>query len=88
MKLQDTTLELWRHRAQSGNMEQAFKYWTTAPSAGSHQAIHTLLVLFNNSLLSRDTIDSCLTAYNNSCAEMRSEGENFIRAFFNGDVQC
>ena len=71
--------------AQSGNMEQAFKYWTTAASAGSHQAIHTLLVLFNNSLLSRDTIDSCLTAYNNSYAEMRSEArENFIRAFIKG----
>ena len=75
--------------AKSGNMERAFKYWTTAASAGSHQAIHTLLVLFNTSLLSRDTIDSCFTAYNNSCAEMRSEArENFIRAIIIGDVQC
>jgi hypothetical protein len=31
---------------------------------------------FESGLVSRDSIDSTLTAYNNSCAEMRSEARD------------
>ena len=62
--------------AQSGNMERAVKHWTIAASAGSYHAMHNLLVEFEDGIISRDTIDSTLTAYNNSCAEMRSEARD------------
>ena len=59
--------------AQSGNMGQAVKHWTIAASAGDCNAMQCLLIAFSQGLTSRATIDATLTAYNTSCAEMRSE---------------
>jgi hypothetical protein len=68
--------------AQSGNMERAIKHWTIAASAGDHNAMHQLTILFQHGALSRDQIDSFLIAYNDSCAEMRSEArDTYIRTF-------
>jgi TPR repeat protein len=61
---------------ESGNKEQAVKHWIIAASAGNCTAMHTLLVVFGQCVLSRESIDSTLTAYNNSCAEMRSEARD------------
>ena len=60
----------------SGNTERAVKHWIIAASAGSFSAMHNLLVAFNEGLVSRESIDSTLTAYNNSCAEMRSKARD------------
>ena len=56
----------------SGNMGQAVKHWTIAASAGYYTAMHYLLFVFNQGHVSRET----LTAYNNFCAEMRSEARD------------
>ena len=67
---------------QSGNVERAVKHWTIAASAGNYLAMDNLLVAFNHGSTSRATIDSTLTAYNTSCAEMRSEARDAaIRAY-------
>jgi TPR repeat protein len=61
-----------------GNMEQAIKHWTIAASAGHFIAMHEMRVLFKQGLVSRKSIDSTLAAYNNSCAEMRSEARDVV----------
>jgi TPR repeat protein len=64
----------------SGNMERAIKHWTIAAPAGCYHAMHHLRIAFEKGQLSRESIDSTLTAYNNSCVEMRSEARDaFIR---------
>jgi TPR repeat protein len=64
----------------SGNMEQAVKHLTIAASAGHHEAMNFLIEFFEKGHISRESIDSTLTAYNNSCAKMRSEARDaFIR---------
>jgi tetratricopeptide (TPR) repeat protein len=60
----------------SGNVEQAVKHWMISASAGNHYAVHNLRIVFKQGLVSRDEINSTLTAYNNSCAEMRSEARD------------
>ena len=69
--------EIARHNgcmeANAGNMERAVKHWTIAASAGDYDALHEMRVLFEEGSVCRESIDSILTAYNNSCAEMRSE---------------
>jgi TPR repeat protein len=60
----------------SGHNERAVKHWMIAASAGDYDAMHNMLVAFNNGVVSRESIDSILTAYNNSCAEMRSEARD------------
>jgi hypothetical protein len=68
--------------AQSGNTGRAVKHLKIAASAGDYYAMHNLLVAFNHGSTSRATIDSTLTAYNTSCAEMRSEARDAaIRAY-------
>jgi TPR repeat protein len=68
--------------AQSRNIERAVKHWMISASAGHHEAMNNLLITFKQGLVSRNAMDSTLTAYNNSCAEMRSEArDNFIRLF-------
>jgi TPR repeat protein len=62
--------------AQSGNMGRAVKHWMIAASGGKYNAMQCLLIAFNHGSTSRATIDSTLTAYNNSCAEMRSEARD------------
>jgi TPR repeat protein len=59
-----------------GNVERAVKHWTIAASVGHYDAMNNLLIAFNKGLVSRDTMDSTLTAYNNACAEMRSEARD------------
>ena len=49
------------------------KHWTIAASAGHCNAMKNLLIAFNQGSTSRATIDATLIAYNNSCAEMRSD---------------
>jgi TPR repeat protein len=61
---------------ESGNMELALKHWAIAASAGDYDSMDYLLGAFNEGLVSRDAIDSALTAYNNSCAEVRSEARD------------
>jgi TPR repeat protein len=60
----------------SGNMERAIKHWTIAASAGDYDAIHQLITSFKKGHVSRETINSTFEAYNNSCAEMRSEARD------------
>jgi hypothetical protein len=61
---------------KSGNMERAIKHWTIAASAGDYDAMQQLRTFFEKSAISRESIDSTLAAYNNSCAEMRSEARD------------
>ena len=60
----------------SGNMERAVKHWTIAASVGNYKAMHALITCFQKGYVSRESIDSTLAAYNNSCAEMRSEARD------------
>jgi TPR repeat protein len=59
--------------ADYGNIERAIKHWTIAASAGNYTSMYNLLVALERGYVSRESIDSTLAAYNNSCAEMRSE---------------
>ena len=69
---------------ESGNMERAVRHLTIGAYAGCFRAMHSLQTLFEHRLVSRDEIDSTLTAYNNSCADMRSEArDKAIRLFTN-----
>jgi len=62
---------------QSGNMGRAVKHWTIAASTGNHAAMKNILVNFKQGHgVSRDALNSTLTAYNNYCAEMRSEARD------------
>jgi TPR repeat protein len=62
--------------AESGNIERAVKHWMIAASAGHYDAMHELRELFKQGIISRESIDSTLAAYNNSCAEFRSEARD------------
>jgi hypothetical protein len=53
------------------NLERSIKHLTIAASAGEYHAMQSLIVFFDKGCVSRDAINSVLTAYNNSCAEMR-----------------
>ena len=69
---------------KSGNVERAVKHWTIAASAGHHTAMQSLIASFERGFVSRDAIDLTLTAYNNSCAEMRSKArENYTQLSMN-----
>ena len=60
----------------SGNKERAVKHWTIAASAGYYQSMQYLKTFFEKGIINRESIKSTLTAYNNSCAEMRSEARD------------
>jgi hypothetical protein len=62
--------------SQSGNMERAVKHWTISAFAGQYNAMHHLRISFGKGFVSRESIDAILIAYNNSCAEMRSEARD------------
>jgi TPR repeat protein len=67
---------------ESGNMERAMKHWKIAASAGDYTAMHKLRTFFKQGRVSRESIDSTLDAYNNSCAEVRSEARDaYMRRF-------
>ena len=73
--------ELARHNvgtieSNSGNMERAVKHWMISASAGEYHSMQVLIILFEQGVVSRDSIDSTLTSYNNSCAELRSEARD------------
>jgi hypothetical protein len=57
-------------------MERAVKHWTIAASAGDYIAMHHLRICYEKGSVCRESIDSILTAYNSSCAEMRSEARD------------
>jgi hypothetical protein len=59
--------------AESGNMERAHKHWTIAASAGHYIAMIELKLSFEQKVWS---VGNELTAYNYSCAEMRSEARD------------
>jgi TPR repeat protein len=61
---------------QSGNMERAIKHLTISASAGCYRSIQHLKICFEKGVVSRESIDSILEAYNNSCAGMRSEARD------------
>jgi len=78
----------------SGNIERATKHWTIAASAGNYIAMHELRAFFEREggnfygkhIVSRESFDSTLEAYNDSCVEMRSEARDvFIRVML-GDL--
>jgi hypothetical protein len=60
----------------NGNMERAIKHCIIAASAGDFEAMHELRTFFEGGAVSRKSIDSTLTAYNNSCAKMRSKARD------------
>ena len=61
-------------------MQRAMKHWIIAASAGEFDAMHTLIKAFERGITSRESINSTLIAYNNSCAEMRSKARDaYIR---------
>jgi TPR repeat protein len=68
--------------AQSGNMERAVNHFKIAASAGNHHAMNNLLIAFNKGLVPQDEIESALTSYNNSCAEMRSKARDGILVMY------
>ena len=77
---------LGRIEANTGNFERAFKHWTIAASAGCFDSMHALIVFYEKGLVlgysfvSRESLDSILATYNNSCAEMRSDARDaYIR---------
>jgi TPR repeat protein len=68
------------------NMERAIKHWSIAASAGCYDAMNQLRILFELGAVSRESIDSTLAAYNNSCAEFRSEARDaFIQSMLETD---
>jgi hypothetical protein len=60
----------------SGNAERTVKHWMIAASSGCYTAMHALKTFFEEGFMPRDAIESILTAYNASCAEMRSEARD------------
>ena len=59
------------------------KHWTIAASAGESNAMHELRMEFGKGAVSRESLDSTLSAYNNSCVEMRSKARDmYIRRFY------
>jgi TPR repeat protein len=60
----------------AGNVERAVKHWTIGASTGDYDSMNQLRRYFKEGLVSRESIDSILAAYNNSCAEMRSEARD------------
>ena len=59
-------------------MERAMKHWIIAASAIFFCTMHHLITGFEKGFISRESIDSTLAAYNDSCAEMRSEARDSI----------
>jgi TPR repeat protein len=81
---EEARCKLGTMEAQSGNMERAVKHWMIAASAGDYNAMRNLIEVIEMGYVSRDEFDSTLTAYNTSCAEMRSEARDaFIRMTVN-----
>jgi TPR repeat protein len=54
---------------ESGNMERAVKHCTISASAGCYSAMYVMITLVKKGYVSRESIDSTLAAYNNSCVK-------------------
>ena len=78
---EDVRYHLGQKEVMSGNMEQAVKHFTIGASAGCHYSMHRLIACFGHGLVSRESINSTLISYNNSCAEMRSEARDAYLRF-------
>ena len=66
--------------AKTGNTKRALKHLAIAASAGHCKAMFQLRSCFEQGVFSRESIDSTLEAYNNSCAETRSKDRDaYIR---------
>jgi TPR repeat protein len=64
---------------KSGNMGRAVKHWIIAASAGCCYSMNSLRPFFELGVICQESINSTLTAYNNSCAKMRSKArDSFI----------
>jgi TPR repeat protein len=59
-----------------GTSERTVKHWMIAASSGCYTAMHALISFFEEGFMPQDAIESILTAYNASCAEMRSEARD------------
>jgi TPR repeat protein len=66
----------------SKNYDRAVKHWTIAASSGCFRAMHNLRNYYERGWVSRESINSSLAAYNNSCVEMRSEARDAYVHFF------
>jgi TPR repeat protein len=71
----------------SGNIKQAIRHFMIAASAGHYIAMNNLIIAFKQGLVSRNAMDSTLTAYNNSCAEMRSEARDKYISFVSTNME-
>jgi hypothetical protein len=61
-------------------MERAIKHWKISASAGHYYAMFAMITLVKKGRVSKESINSTLAAYNNSCVQMRSEARDaFIR---------
>jgi tetratricopeptide (TPR) repeat protein len=64
----------------SRNMERAIKHWKISASAGHYDAMFAMITLVKKGHVSKESINSTLAAYNNSCVQMRSEARDaYIR---------
>ena len=70
-KWQGATLEAWSVTLETWN--ELSKHWTIAASGGEYRAMQLLITSAKRGHISRDAINLTLSAYNDSCAEMRSE---------------
>jgi hypothetical protein len=70
MKVQDSI------EGNSGNKYRAVKHWIIAASNGNYNAMNILQKEFKRGYVCGDVIISTLTAYNTSCAEMRSKARD------------
>ena len=61
--------------SEFGNQARALKHWKIGASAGEYNSMHFMIMHHKIGMVSKDTIDSTLEAYNNSCAEMRSKAK-------------
>ena len=71
---------------ESGKKDRAVKHWTIAASAGHYTSMNELITGFKFGRIRGESIDTTLTAYNNSCAQMRSEAiDAYIKTVLNLD---
>jgi TPR repeat protein len=70
--------------AKAGNKKHAMKHFTIAASSGCFKSMNISIMSFKQGqgLVCRDEIDSTLTAYNNSCVEMRSEARDAYICYY------
>ena len=80
---EDARYNLATCERELGNMDRAVKHLKIGASAGDPRAMHNLLVASKKGYVSRKSVDSTLDAYNNFCAEVRSEARDaYMRRFY------